>query len=194
MPLPADAPRVLLSTGKLVGEGFDHPPLDTLILAMPISWKGYVAAVRRPSTSRAREQNPRAHHRLRRRRPSCPVCGCGTGASAVTRRWVTGSRPLQSARTWTSTCLLRMGRARNENSTINFQHWCCSPPALFLFNVFAATEPRVPRTRVHEGYYLECCMLIDEETVRICSTQMLTCGPFEARTARVARSVADAIE
>jgi superfamily II DNA or RNA helicase len=38
--LPPEAPRILLATGKLVGEGFDHPPLDTLVLAMPVSWRG----------------------------------------------------------------------------------------------------------------------------------------------------------
>ena len=35
-----NTPHVVLATGKLVGEGFDHPPLDTLILTMPVSWKG----------------------------------------------------------------------------------------------------------------------------------------------------------
>jgi superfamily II DNA or RNA helicase len=38
--LDGDTPRVLLATGRLIGEGFDHPPLDTLVLAMPISWRG----------------------------------------------------------------------------------------------------------------------------------------------------------
>jgi len=38
-----DVHRVILATGKLIGEGFDDPRLDTLFLALPISWRGTVA-------------------------------------------------------------------------------------------------------------------------------------------------------
>ncbi|GHU03139.1 hypothetical protein FACS1894147_06540 [Spirochaetia bacterium] len=35
-----DAHRIILATGKYLGEGFDLPCLDTLFLVFPFSWKG----------------------------------------------------------------------------------------------------------------------------------------------------------
>lgn len=40
--LPHDQGRLILATGRYIGEGFDDPRLDTLLLAMPIAWKGTV--------------------------------------------------------------------------------------------------------------------------------------------------------
>ncbi len=36
----ADEPRVIVATGRCVGEGFDDARLDTLFLAMPVAWRG----------------------------------------------------------------------------------------------------------------------------------------------------------
>ncbi|MBP1628350.1 MAG: putative helicase [Holophagaceae bacterium] len=38
--VPPSEPRLILATGRYIGEGFDDARLDTLFMAMPIAWKG----------------------------------------------------------------------------------------------------------------------------------------------------------
>jgi hypothetical protein len=41
--IPDDEERLLLATGRYVGEGFDDARLDTLFLTLPVSWRGTIA-------------------------------------------------------------------------------------------------------------------------------------------------------
>jgi superfamily II DNA or RNA helicase/very-short-patch-repair endonuclease len=41
--IPKNEDRVLLATGRYVGEGFDDARLDTLFLTLPVSWHGTIA-------------------------------------------------------------------------------------------------------------------------------------------------------
>jgi len=38
--IPATEERLVLATGRYIGEGFDDARLDTLFLTMPVSWRG----------------------------------------------------------------------------------------------------------------------------------------------------------
>jgi superfamily II DNA or RNA helicase len=41
--IPDHEERVLIATGRYLGEGFDDARLDTLLLTMPVSWRGTLA-------------------------------------------------------------------------------------------------------------------------------------------------------
>lgn len=54
--VPDEEQRVIIATGRYIGEGFDDARLDTLFLAMPISWRGtlqqYVGRLHRLHTNK----------------------------------------------------------------------------------------------------------------------------------------------
>jgi superfamily II DNA or RNA helicase len=49
-------PVAIIATGRYLGEGFDHPRLDTLLLALPVAWKGtitqYAGRLHRPASGK----------------------------------------------------------------------------------------------------------------------------------------------
>jgi superfamily II DNA or RNA helicase len=40
--IPGDEERLVLATGRYIGEGYDDARLDTLFLVLPVSWKGTI--------------------------------------------------------------------------------------------------------------------------------------------------------
>jgi superfamily II DNA or RNA helicase len=41
--IPDEEERIIVATGRYLGEGFDDARLDTLFLALPVSWRGTIA-------------------------------------------------------------------------------------------------------------------------------------------------------
>jgi superfamily II DNA or RNA helicase len=41
--VPEEEERLIIATGRYLGEGFDDARLDTLFLTLPVSWRGTVA-------------------------------------------------------------------------------------------------------------------------------------------------------
>ena len=80
--VPRDEPRVILATGRYVGEGFDDPRLDTLFLTLPVSWRGtvaqYAGRLHRSTTASAKGESTTTQ---------ISVCrcwrGCSTGVAEV---------------------------------------------------------------------------------------------------------------
>jgi len=58
--IPDDEERLVVATGRYIGEGFDDARLDTLFLALPISWKGtlvqYTGRLHRPHAGKTEVQ------------------------------------------------------------------------------------------------------------------------------------------
>jgi superfamily II DNA or RNA helicase len=56
--VPEEEERLVIATGRYIGEGFDDARLDILFLTMPISWKGILAQyVGRLHRQHARKQD-----------------------------------------------------------------------------------------------------------------------------------------
>lgn len=85
--MPDSAARVILATGRLIGEGFDHSPLDTMVLATPISWQGtlqqYAGRLHRQHVDKANiriydyveSNNPQLHRMWKKRRTGYAAMG-----------------------------------------------------------------------------------------------------------------------
>ena len=98
--IPDTEPRLLIATGRYIGEGFDDARLDTLFLAMPISWKGtlvqYAGRLQRPYQGKTEvriydyvdREIPMLGRMFEKRLRGYRAIGYARGAAPVTREQV----------------------------------------------------------------------------------------------------------
>lgn len=79
--IPREQERLVLATGRYIGEGFDDARLDTLFLALPVSWKGtlvqYAGRLERRGGGRERSGSSTTSTAPSRCSRRCSGDGCG---------------------------------------------------------------------------------------------------------------------
>ena len=103
--IPDNEERLVLATGRYIGEGFDDARLDTLFLALPVSWKGtlvqYAGRLHRlhPDKTEVRIYDyvdrdvPMLARMFERRLRGYRAIGYSTGEIATNFEWISGRPP-----------------------------------------------------------------------------------------------------
>ena len=133
---PSDEPRVVLAAGRYIGKGFDDPRLDTLVLAIPIAWKGTMTryAGRLHATTRSTRSGSSTPSTTKSR--SCDACTpsavapaptSATGLADVSPRLAhTERRPLAAFVCSSSGGRARLVRDNDLAVEYAFRAGCCS--------------------------------------------------------------------
>ena len=141
--IPDDEPRVLLATGPYLGEGFDDARLDTLFLALPVSWRGRITQyVGRLHRRHAGKKEVRVHDYLDLR---VPVCNRmfdrrSAGYEALGYRIVL---PLSSTPGWPQDVLVPLERDWQETYAASVKRLCIDGVDTALASLFVVASTTV---------------------------------------------------
>ncbi len=141
--IPDTEPRVLLATGPYLGEGFDDARLDTLFLALPVSWRGritqYVGRLHRRHTGK---REVRVHDYVDL---NVPVCNRmfdrrSAGYEALGYKIVL---PLSSTPGWPQEVLIPLERDWQETYAASVKRLCIDGVDAALASLFVIASTSV---------------------------------------------------
>ena len=141
--IPETEPRVLLATGPYLGEGFDDARLDTLFLALPVSWRGRITQyVGRLHRRHAGKREVRVHDYVDL---NVPVCNRmfdrrSAGYEALGYKIVL---PLSSTPGWPQEVFIPLERGWQETYAASVKRLCLDGVDAALASLFVIASTTV---------------------------------------------------
>ena len=141
--IPETEPRILLATGPYLGEGFDDARLDTLFLALPVSWRGRITQyVGRLHRRHAGKREVRVHDYVDL---NVPVCNRmfdrrSAGYEALGYKIVL---PLSSTPGWPQEVFIPLERGWQETYAASVKRLCLDGVDAALASLFVVASTTV---------------------------------------------------